>query len=74
MKPKKEQPTVTQLLYVYTPKAWGQINEEYPDKNKSSGVLNLCRAADLSMLSKAISGQKAYHQSKINFEISKFCR
>ena len=48
---------------------------KHPDKNKSRGILNLCRA-DLSILIKAITGQNflAYHQSKINFEISKTCR
>ena len=37
--------------------------------------MNLCRA-DLSILIKAITGQNflAYHQSKINFEVSKYCR
>ena len=45
------------------------------DKNKSRGVLNLCRT-DLALLIKAITGQNflAYHQSKINIDISKFCR
>ena len=44
---------------------------KYPDKNKSRGRLNLCRA-DLSVLIKAITGQifLAYHQSKIDIEIS----
>ena len=45
------------------------------DKNKSRGILNLCRV-DLALLIKAITGQNflAYHQSKININISKFCR
>ena len=45
------------------------------DKNKSRGILNLCRT-DLALLIKAITGQNllAYHQSKINIDISKFCR
>ena len=45
------------------------------DKNKSRGILSLCRT-DLSLLIKAITGQNflAYHQSKINIDISKFCR
>ena len=38
-------------------------------------MLNLCRA-DLSLLIKAFTGQNflAYHQSKIDITISKFCR
>ena len=45
------------------------------DKNKSRGILNLCRT-DLALLIKAITGQNflAYHQNKINIDISKFCR
>ena len=45
------------------------------DKNKSRGILNLCRT-DLALLIKAITGQNflANHQSKINIDISKFCR
>ena len=45
------------------------------DKNKSTGILNLCRT-DLALLIKAITGQNflAYHQSKTNIDISKFCR
>ena len=48
---------------------------KFPDKNKSRGILNLCRA-DLSILIKAITGQNflAYHQSKIDIEVSKVCR
>ena len=44
-------------------------------KTKSRGILNLCRA-DLAILIKAITGQNflAYHQSKINLEVSKICR
>ena len=39
------------------------------------GILNLCRT-DLALLIKAITGQNflSYHQSKINIDISKFCR
>ena len=48
---------------------------KYPDKNKSRGILNLCRT-DLALLIKAVTGQNflSYHQSKINIDISKFCR
>ena len=48
---------------------------KHADKNKSRGILNLCRT-DLALLIKAITGQNflAYHQSKINIDISKFCR
>ena len=46
-----------------------------PDKNKAKHILQLCRA-DLSILTRAITGQNflAYHQSKIDFTISKTCR
>ena len=46
-----------------------------PDKNKAKHILQLCRA-DLAMLTRAITGQNflAYHQSKIDFTISKTCR
>ena len=46
------------------------------DKNKSRGILNLCRT-DLALLIKVITGQNflAYHhERKINIDISKFCR
>ena len=48
---------------------------QHPDKTKSRGITNLCRA-DLSLIIKAITGQNflAYHQSKLDITISKFCR
>ena len=46
-----------------------------PDKQKAKHLLNLSRS-DLMMITRAISGQNflAYHQSKIDFTISKTCR
>ena len=44
-------------------------------QKQKQGYFQLCRT-DLALLIKAITGQNflAYHQSKINIDISKFCR